>query len=109
MKLLFDENLSPKLPRLVAASFPQSQHIRELGLKGRTDEEIWNYAKANGLVLVSKDKDFYQRALLYGAPPKFIWLCIGNCTRDDLLALIRTHERKIEAFATTAESVLILL
>ena len=40
MKLLFDENLSPKLPRLVAASFPGSQHIRELGLKGQTDEKI---------------------------------------------------------------------
>jgi len=40
MKLLFDENLSHKLPRLVAASFPDSQHIRELGLKGQTDEEI---------------------------------------------------------------------
>ena len=109
MKLLFDENLSPKPPRLVAASFPESQHIRELGLKGRTDEEIWNYAKANGFVLVSKDKDFYQRALLYGAPPKFIWLCLGNCTRDELLALIRTHEPDLAAFEPSTESVLILL
>ena len=56
----------------------------------------------------SKDKDFYQRALLYGAPPKFIWLRLGNCTRDDLLALIRGHERDISAFETSPESVLIL-
>ena len=40
MKLLFDENLSPRLPQLVATTFPESQHVRELGLKGRTDEEI---------------------------------------------------------------------
>ncbi len=40
MKLLFDENLSFKLPRLVAAAFPNSTHIRELGLKGHADEEI---------------------------------------------------------------------
>ena len=108
MKLLFDENLSPKLPRLVADSFPHSQHVRELGLKGKTDEEIWIYANANGFTIISKDKDFYQRALLYGAPPKFIWLCLGNCTRDDLLSLIRRHERDILAFKTSPESVLIL-
>jgi len=108
MKLLFDENLSPKLPPLVVASFPGSQHVRELALKGQTDEQIWNYAKANGFTILSKDQDFYQRALLYGAPPKFVWLCLGNCTRDDLLALIRRHESKILAFETSAESILVL-
>ncbi len=108
MKLLFDENLSPKLPRLVAASFSDSQHVRELGLKGQTDKELWNYAKANGFAIISKDKDFYQRALLFGAPPKFVWLCIGNCTRGDLLLLIQRHERDILAFDASPESVLIL-
>jgi len=58
MKLLFDENLSPKLPGLLVAKFPGSQHVRELGLKGRTDEEIWRYAGDNGFAIVSKDKDF---------------------------------------------------
>jgi len=47
----------------------------------------------NGFTLVSKDKDFYQRAVLYGAPPKFIWLCLGNCTRHDLLLLIQRHNQ----------------
>lgn len=108
MKLLFDENLSPKLPRLVAPAFPNSQHIRELGLKGKTDEEIWAFAQANGFTIVSKDKDFYQRALLYGAPPKFIWLCLGNCTRNDLLSLIQRHEGAMLNFEASPESVLIL-
>ena|ERR1035437_5436328 len=108
MKLLFDENLSPKLPRLVLASFPDSQHVRELGLKGRTDEEIRDFAQKNNFIIVSKDKDFYQRALLYGSPPKFIWLCLGNCTRNDLLVLIQRHERAILAFETSPESVLVL-
>lgn len=108
MKLLFDENLSHRLPRLVATLFPSSQHVRELGLKGQTDEKIWQYAIMNQFAIISKDKDFYQRALLYGSPPKFIWLCLGNCTRDDLLNLIRRHEKDILAFETSAESVLIL-
>ena len=108
MKLLFDANLSHKLPHQVAASFSDSQRVRELGLEGRTDEEIWNYAKANNFAVISKDKDFYQRAVLYGSPPKIIWLRLGNCTRDDLLALIRAHEQDNSAFETSPESVLIL-
>jgi predicted nuclease of predicted toxin-antitoxin system len=63
---------------------------------------------ASGFTIVSKDQDFYQRALLYGSPPKFIWLCLGNCTRDDLLFLIQRHEPDILAFETSPESVLIL-
>lgn len=108
MKLLFDENLSPKLPRLIGAVFAGSQHVRDLGLKGKTDEEIWNFAKAGGFTIISKDKDFYQRALLYGGPPKFVWLCIGNCTRDDLVSLVRRHEPEMLVFETSPESVLIL-
>jgi predicted nuclease of predicted toxin-antitoxin system len=108
MKLLFDENLSHKLPGLVVGTFPGSEHIRNLGLKGRTDEEIWEYAKTNNFTIVSKDKDFYQRALLFGSPPKFVWLCLGNCTRDDLLNLIRRHEKDILVFEISSESVLVL-
>lgn len=108
MKLLFDENLSQKLPRLVSALFPDSQHVRDLGLKGRTDEEIWNYAKTHGFTLNSKDKDFYERAIFYGSPPKFIWLRLGNCTRDDLLKLIQRHEQDMTTFETSPESTLVL-
>jgi len=108
MKLLFDENLSPNLPRLVMAAFPGSEHVRETGLKGRTDEDVWNHARLNGFTIISKDKDFYQRALLYGPPPKFIWLRLGNCTRDELLALIQRHERDILMFESSREFVLVL-
>lgn len=40
MKLLFDENLSPKLPHLVGAVFADSRHVRDVGLKGQTDQDI---------------------------------------------------------------------
>ena len=108
MKLLFDENLSPNLPPLVMAAFPASTHVREVGLKGKTDEQIWNYAKLHGFAIISKDKDFYQRAMLYGSPPKLIWLRIGNCTRDELQALIQRHESDICAFEHSGEFVLVL-
>ena len=110
MKLLFDENLSPKLPGLMAALFPDSTHVRDCGLKGSTDElYIWEHARAQGFTLVSKDSDFYQRSLLYGPPPKIIWLRLGNCTRADMLRLLTAQEPEIRALdANPAESVLVL-
>jgi predicted nuclease of predicted toxin-antitoxin system len=108
MKLLFDENLSPKLPRLLASQFPNSVHVRDCGLKGQSDEAIWEYARAHDFTLVSKDGDFYQRNLLFGAPPKLVWLCVGNCTRQQLLDLMLKYEEAINAFEAAAESVLLL-
>jgi predicted nuclease of predicted toxin-antitoxin system len=109
MKLLFDENLSPKLPALVARPFPGSLHVRDCGLKGRSDEEVWEYALEEGFTIVSKDADFYQRILLYGHPPKLIWLRIGNCTRADIITLITVHEQAIHALDTNPfESILVL-
>jgi predicted nuclease of predicted toxin-antitoxin system len=109
MKLLFDENLSPKLPGLVATLFPNSTHVRECGLRGLPDEEVWEYARANGFTIISKDSDFQQRSLLYGHPPKIVWLRIGNCTRKQLLQLITSHEQDIHALqADPFESVLVL-
>jgi predicted nuclease of predicted toxin-antitoxin system len=45
MKLLFDQNLSHKLARRLADLFPNSTHVREVGLKEAEDPEVWEYAK----------------------------------------------------------------
>jgi predicted nuclease of predicted toxin-antitoxin system len=112
MKLLFDENLSPKLPRLLAGLFSgsvHSVHVRECGLKGLPDEDVWEFARANGFVIISKDSDFHQRSLLYGNPPKIIWLRIGNCTRNQVVQLITSREQDIIAFDVDPfEAVLVL-
>jgi predicted nuclease of predicted toxin-antitoxin system len=108
MKLLFDENLSPKLPRLLQSQFPDSAHVRDCGLKGHTDQAIWEYARVNGFTLVSKDGDFYEGSLAAGAPPKLVWLRLGNCTRDDLFNLLLKHENDLRAMESGGESVLLL-
>ena len=109
MKLLFDENLSPKLPGLLVTLFPASVHVRECGLLGQTDGDVWEHARTNGFTIVSKDSDFQQRSLLYGHPPKVVWLRLGNCTRDQLVRMIKVHERDLHDFdANPFESVLVL-
>ena len=109
MKLLFDQNLSPRLPGLLSDLFPESAHVRELGLRDASDSLIWRRAQQAGFVIVSKDSDFQQRSLLYGHPPKFIWLRVGNCSTHTIEELLRKHCAGIQAFEqSTTESHLML-
>jgi len=98
MRLLFDQNLSPRLPRLLADLYPNSAHVREVGLRDASDVQIWEYAKQNGFVIVSKDSDFQQRSLLHGHPPKFIWLRVGNCPVKVIEDLLRNQSVAIHNF-----------
>jgi len=98
MKLLFDQNLSLRLPRLLADIYADSLHVREVGLRDADDAAIWNYAKQHGFTIISKDSDFQQRSLLYGSPPKFIWLRAGNCSVQTIEGLLRKHSVAIHTF-----------
>ena len=74
MKLLFDQNLSPKLPMRLADLFPGSQHVLELGLDAADDDDVWEEARQMGFTVVSKDEDYSHLSVLRGSPPKVIWL-----------------------------------
>ena len=102
MKLLFDQNLSWRLPAKLADLYPDSQHIREVGMKESQDVDIWEYAKANGFVIVTKDIDFQQRSLLYGHPPKVVRLRVGNCTVQTIEDLLRRYSAVILTFEQDA-------
>lgn len=80
MKLLFDENLSPKLPNRLSNLFPDSLHVRDVGMKATIDPIVWDYAKDNDFMIVSKDADMHDLSLVFGNPPKVIWLRLGNCS-----------------------------
>lgn len=98
MKLLFDQNLSHKLVRRLADLFPDSVHVREVGLKEAGDPVVWAYARDHGLMVVSKDSDFHQRSFLYGYPPKVVWLRLGNCSTADVERVLRTNYEVIKDF-----------
>lgn len=109
MKLLFDQNLSHWLVDALRDLFPGSTHVREHGLERADDRTVWQFARDQNLVLVSKDADFPQYSLLYGYPPKVIWLRCGNCTTRDLLAMLRAHVAIIRDFWEDSETSVIVL
>ncbi|MBN3927863.1 DUF5615 family PIN-like protein [Nostoc sp. NMS4] len=109
MKLLFDENLSPKLPTRLSDLFPDSLHVRDVGMKATIDPIVWNYAKDNDLMIVSKDADMHDFSLVFGNPPKVIWLRLGNCSTLQVENLLRREFSTIKLFYEDENSSLLAL
>ena len=99
MRLLFDQNLSHRLVSLLSAEYPGSEHVRDAGLNSADDRTIWEYASQKGLIIVPKNSDFQQRALLYGHPPKVVWVRLGNCSTASVLTLLRARQSDVAMFA----------
>jgi predicted nuclease of predicted toxin-antitoxin system len=108
VKLLFDENLAPRLATGLADLYPGSVHLKECGLRGASDIEIWRYALKNGFAIVSKDSDFAHRSFLLGSPPKVIWLQVGNCTTTRADFMLRNASGRIQEFIDGQQSCLVL-
>jgi len=109
MKLLLDENLSDRIVDKIIEMYPDSQHVKTLGLTNTDDAIIWEFAKMNSFVIISKDSDFHQRSLLYGHPPKFIYLRIGNSPTSKIVQILRDNLTTITQFdSSDTESILVL-
>jgi predicted nuclease of predicted toxin-antitoxin system len=102
VRLLLDQNLSHRLITGLADLFPGSSHVRDLGLSRADDLAIWHAANA------SKDGDFHQMSLLHGAPPKVVWMRVGNASTDEIEHLMRTNADSIEAFVNGEGSLMII-
>ena len=109
MRLLFDENLSSRLVGALADQFPDSSHVNLVGLGGSTDQQIWVYAREHGFAVISKDDDFRSLSLVNGAPPKVIWLRIGNASTAGIKSFIRSALVKIRTFEISPEESLLVL
>ena len=89
---LIDENLPKDIWAEISAI-----HVTDLGDR-KTDTEIWDYAKARGLVIVTKDTDFYDRILLEGEPPKVVWIRTGNMRRKQFETMISNVWKDVEEY-----------
>ncbi len=103
MKLLFDENFSPRLVDALCADFPGSTHVHAIGYDGASDSDVWSHARNGNFIIVTKDVDFSDRSTLFGHPPKVIWIRMGNCTTYRIEAALRAQTEQIEAFSRDAE------
>lgn len=108
--LLLDENLSYKLVARLIHEFPGIQavaKVHSLG-EGTVDEKVWDYAKTNNLMLVTKDKDFVDYWKRFGPPPKVIKLEIGNCRLSAIESLLKNNRDNITKFLSNSDGLLVL-
>ena len=95
MKLLLDENLSRRIVPFLQDAFPQSTQVALLGMESATDQEIWDYARKQGYVIVTRDSDFYDLSLLHGFPPCVIWIRTGNVTKSAVTHLLLGNRERL--------------
>lgn len=109
MSLLLDQNLSRRLVVELEPDFPGVTHVALLNMDTEEDEAIWNFAAENHLAIVTKDKDFYQRSLVRGHPPKIIHLKLGNCTTQQVLTILSNQAGHIRQFLNHPDKAYLLL
>jgi predicted nuclease of predicted toxin-antitoxin system len=97
VKLLFDHNLSPALINRLRDLYVGSNHVYNLKLDQVSDIEIWEYARTEGFLIVTKDSDFSDICTIRGFPPKIIWIKRGNCKTASIEAILRNHYDDIES------------
>ena len=97
MKFLVDANLPPNLCLWLRDRGHEAEHLIDLNLLTATDSEIWNRGRAEELVIISRDADFYDRALVLGAPPKVLHVAVGNCSNEKLFEILDRGWSNIEA------------
>jgi predicted nuclease of predicted toxin-antitoxin system len=96
VKFLVDANLPPRLCVWLRSQRHEAEHVFDRNLLTATDTQIWERGRSESLVIFSRDTDFYDRALLYGAPPQVVHIAVGNCTNTRLFSVLASEWDDIE-------------
>jgi predicted nuclease of predicted toxin-antitoxin system len=107
--LLFDQNLSPRLVDRLADIYPNSVHVFSLGLGDAMDIDIWEFARDNDYMIVTKDADFSEFGIIKGFPPKIIWIRRGNCSTQDIENILRENFSAISELSVDENSGILAL
>jgi predicted nuclease of predicted toxin-antitoxin system len=98
MPLLFDQNISYRLISKLQDSFFNCKHVSDVGLNNADDIQIWEFAKKGNFVIVTFDSDYFDMSLIYGTPPKIVWLRTGNITTDEIRKIFISNALVINDF-----------
>ncbi len=109
MKLLLDQHLSRTLVPLLEPLFPGTSHVLLHGLDRSDDATVWEFARANGFTIATKDEDFQVLSFARGHPPKVVWLRSGNGPSRYVLDLLERSRPTLEQFAADPDQSLFVL
>jgi predicted nuclease of predicted toxin-antitoxin system len=89
MKIWVDAQLPPTLANWISVTFDvEATALRDLSLRDAQDIEIFEAARAEVAVIMTKDSDFIDLVCRLGIPPQILWLTCGNVTNRNLRQLL---------------------
>ncbi|WP_016953479.1 DUF5615 family PIN-like protein [Anabaena sp. PCC 7108] len=89
MIIWVDAHLSPAIAVWITSTFSiTALALRDVGLRDAEDPEIFEAAKARGVILMTKDSDFVDLVQRLGSPPQIIWLTCGNTSNFHLQKIL---------------------
>jgi predicted nuclease of predicted toxin-antitoxin system len=84
-----DAHLSPAIATWITNNFEVTAvALRDLGLRDAEDPEIFEAAKSQGVIFMTKDRDFVDLVDRFGTPPQIIWLTCGNTSNTRLREIL---------------------
>jgi predicted nuclease of predicted toxin-antitoxin system len=90
VKIWVDAHISPGIAAWITETFAaEANALRSLGLREADDLEIFQRAKSEEVVFITKDADFVDLVEVRGAPPFVILLRCGNTTNRRLREILR--------------------
>jgi predicted nuclease of predicted toxin-antitoxin system len=96
VNFLVDNQLPAALSRFLTSCGHASQHVLDVSLNEAADRPVWDYALKHGLVVVSKDEDFFHLAQRTGERGRLLWVRLGNCRNEVLLAAFQHALPQVE-------------
>ncbi|WP_430014087.1 DUF5615 family PIN-like protein [Microcystis ichthyoblabe FBCC-A1114] len=101
MTIWVDAHLSPAIATWISTTLEiETVALRDLGLRDAEDTEIFQVAKAQRAILMTKDSDFVDLVERLGSPPQIIWLTCGNTSNARLREILsETLPRALELLA----------
>ena len=105
MTIWLDAHLPPAIAPWITGQFPVAAvAVRDLGLRGSKDREIFLAGRRADAIVMTKDRDFAWLLRELGAPPKVIWLTFGNTSNARLKQILARNLGSALAFLQAGET-----
>jgi predicted nuclease of predicted toxin-antitoxin system len=107
MRIWIDAQLSPAIAAWINRNFEQieAESVRAVGLRDALDQEIFKQAKAQQVVVMSKDSDFIKLIEQHGPPPKIIWITCGNTSNAKMREILSQTLLKAKELLEQGEAI----
>jgi predicted nuclease of predicted toxin-antitoxin system len=109
VRFIVDNQLPAALARWLGTKGADAVHVLARGLETTTDVDIWTLAIHEARIVVSKDEDFFHLANRPADTGRLLWVRVGNCRRDTLLARFEAAWLGIEEAFSAGNRVVMLL